>query len=288
MRDAILMFQNAITAMHRLSPNLEFVVLQTGYMIYGCHLLDNRPADSLRAPLSEDIPGLRLPNAFHHYYHQQLEWISEYAQNKSWNWCETRPDVIVGFNPRGNHLSLAKSLSIFLSLFKEIEGPNSRCPFPGSEKSWEAKSNDSSSDMIARQAIHLSLTLPLSRKGEAFNVADAKKAERWSSKWPQLCQYFDLVGTPPRSEEESVELSQYIETNLETWRQMEKKYHLKSSVAEFDRKLPGFEYSLLKLFDFDRQYDMTKIYETGFYDERTAMQAWGITFDRMRAAKIIP
>jgi hypothetical protein len=50
----------------------------------------------------------------------------------------------------------------------------------------------------------------------------------------------------------------------------------------------GFEYFLLTQFDFDRQYDMTKMYRTGFEEERDTKQSWGGVFDRMRAAKIIP
>jgi hypothetical protein len=40
--------------------------------------------------------------------------------------------------------------------------------------------------------------------------------------------------------------------------------------------------------DFDREYDMTKMYATGFEEERTPLDAWGVVFDRMRAAKMIP
>lgn len=40
--------------------------------------------------------------------------------------------------------------------------------------------------------------------------------------------------------------------------------------------------------DFDRQYDMTKMYATGFEEERTPLEAWSVVFDRMRAAKMIP
>jgi hypothetical protein len=41
--------------------------------------------------------------------------------------------------------------------------------------------------------------------------------------------------------------------------------------------------------DFDRHYDMTKMYDTtGFSEERDAAQAWWPVFDKMRAAKMIP
>lgn len=45
-------------------------------------------------------------------------------------------------------------------------------------------------------------------------------------------------------------------------------------------------------FDFDRQYDMTKMYSTPkdapFTEERSTEQAWGGVFDRMREGRLIP
>lgn len=45
-------------------------------------------------------------------------------------------------------------------------------------------------------------------------------------------------------------------------------------------------------FDFDRQYDMKKMYSTPrdlpFREQRSTMEAWGPVFDRMRGARLIP
>jgi hypothetical protein len=80
----------------------------------------------------------------------------------------------------------------------------------------------------------------------------------------------------------------YIRAHLETWKQMEKKHGLRCGIADSDIAFEGFDYFLLVKFDFDRQYNMTKMYATGFTEERSVMQAWGVVFDRMREAKIIP
>lgn len=161
-------------------------------------------------------------------------------------------------------------------------------------KSWTAKSNDSSSDMIARQTIHLSLNLPFSQKGEGFNVADAKSPSSWEQKWPQLASYFGLKGVGPvEHSEESLEVRSYINEHLEFWEVLfEVRLGLKGGIADSDLRFPGFEYFLLTQFDFDRQYDMTKMYNTPpekpFTEERSTMEAWGAVFDRMRKAKQIP
>jgi hypothetical protein len=289
LKDAVDMFRRSTTAMDRLSPALEFVVLQTGAKMYGCHLLENRPPQTeMPVPLSESSGRLKPPYHDMLFYHPQLDWVGGYAADKKWNWCDTRPDIIVGFVPNQNFYSLATVLGIFLSLYREV-GETKDCPFPGTSKSWVAKSHDSSSDMIARQTLHLSLTLPPERKGEGFNVADHPEPESWSTKWPRLCEYFGLKGTPPPSDGDSVEVRKYIQDHLDTWRTMEAKYDLKKGIADSDLTFKGFEYFLLTQFDFDRQYDMTKMYQTtGFQEKRSTIQAWGGVFGRMRAAKIIP
>ena len=285
-KDAVDMFRRSTTAVDHLCPKLEFVVLQTGAKMYGCHLLESRPTDYIHVPLAESQPRLRSPYGETLFYNPQLDWISSYAKDKSWNWCDTRPDIIIGFVPNQNFYSLGTVLGIYLTLYAEVEGRNAKCPFPGTEKSWNAKSNDSSSDMIARQTLFLSLNLGIDQKGEGYNVADAKHPETWSSKWPQLCSYFGLEGCAP--EGEAPEVRRYIHQHLDTWKRMEREYGLRSGIADSDLTFQGFEYFLLTQFDFDRQYDMTKMYATGFTEERSIMQAWGGVFDRMKKANIIP
>lgn len=57
-------------------------------------------------------------------------------------------------------------------------------------------------------------------------------------------------------------------------------------------ELTLLQYFLMIQFDFDRQYDMTKMYSTPkenpFTEERSTMEAWGGVFDRMREGRLIP
>lgn len=143
--------------------------------------------------------------------------------------------------------------------------------------------------MIARQTLHVSLTSPWKdRKGEAFNVADARQPSCWRQKWPVLCEYFGLKGVK-LPQDDPVEVRKYIRDHIDVWNKMEKKYGLQSGHADSPRTFPGFEYFLLTQFDTDRQYDMTKMYDAaGFTEERSTREAWGGVFDRMRKAKVIP
>jgi hypothetical protein len=82
------MFRRSTRAIDHLSPALEFVVLQTGAKMYGCHLLENHPTDYIHVPLKESHPRIKSPYAEALFYHPQLDWITSYAKDKSWNWCD--------------------------------------------------------------------------------------------------------------------------------------------------------------------------------------------------------
>ncbi|KAI4593137.1 hypothetical protein KJ359_010061 [Pestalotiopsis sp. 9143b] len=288
LEENVAMFRRATTALDHLSPALEFVSLQTGAKHYGCHLLENHPTDDIHVPLAESMPRLKQPHHDKLFYYPQLDWLKDYAADKKWYWNDTRPDIIIGFVPNQNFYSLGTVLGVYLSLWRELHGKGAECPFPGTTQSWKALSIDSSSDMIARQTLHVTLTPPWSeRKGEAFNVADARTPSSWETKWPALCSYFGLKSIK-LEEDNPVEVRSFIKANLGIWETMEKKYKLPSGHADNPRTVPGFEYFLLTQFDFDRQYDMSKMYGTGFTEERSTSQAWGCVFDRMREAKIIP
>ena len=282
------MLQRAVTAIDRLSSSLEFILVQTGSKAYGCHLLQNRP-DLMKTPLSETLPRLPAPWNEGLFYHPQLDWLKAYSADKEWGWIDTRPDIIVGFVPNQNFYSLGTVLGIYLSLRREIDGEGAECPFPGTEASWNALSHDSSAAMIARESIYLSLTSPWKdSQGEAFNVADAKEPSCWKEKWPTLCSYFGLKGVK-LPQDNPVEVRTYIREHIDVWKSMETKYGLESGHADSPLTYPGFEYFLLTQFDFDRQFDMTKMYEkTGFAEQRSTIQAWGAVFDHMRRAKVIP
>jgi hypothetical protein len=96
--------------------------------------------------------------------------------------------------PNQNFYSLGTVIAIYLALYAAVEGKGATCPFPGSSKSWVAKSNDSPADVIARQTIYLSLRDSQARKGDGYNVADAKTAADVEYKLASAMRMF----RPPR------------------------------------------------------------------------------------------
>ncbi|TDZ17350.1 Short chain dehydrogenase sirQ [Colletotrichum orbiculare MAFF 240422] len=283
-----ILLRRAITALDSLAPSLEFVVLQHGGRYYGLHLMEDRPTGDIHPPYKETMPMLAKPLRDELFYYAQLEWLEKFAADRQWGWCETRPDIVIGFTPAHNAYNLAGTVGVFCSLFRELHGEGAECPFPGTEKSWNAVWSHSSSDMLARQAIHISLTQPwCSRKGEAFNAADSLTASTWSKRWPEICSYFGLQGVK-LDQDDPIEMRSFIKGNSSAWEAMETKYNLRQGFADRPFETPSWEHIMMSQFDFDRPYDVAKIYGTGFSEERTTLQAWKPVFERMRRAKVIP
>jgi hypothetical protein len=154
---------------------------------------------------------------------------------------------IIGFVPNQNFYSLGTVVAYYLALYRHINGEGAECPYPGTSKAWKAKTILSCSEMIARQTLHLSLTLPLDRKGESFNVADAKHDTTWETDWPAICKYFGLKGTPPPDDSKDREVRKYIKDNFSTWEKLEKEKGLVSGLADSPMTFPGFEYFLFTM-----------------------------------------
>ncbi|PGH32521.1 hypothetical protein GX50_04695 [[Emmonsia] crescens] len=280
--------RKAVTLIDNLAPNLEFIQLQYGTFIYGTCFTDDF---YMPVPLSETLPPLRRPWADRLPYFNLSRWMEEFSDGKSWKWCETRPDDIIGFLPRPNGYNVAYPIAMFLSLYVYIHGKGAQCPFPGSFGGWKALSNDAGADMIAKSAIHLSLSSSTSINGQGFNVASSSVPWNWERKWPVICSWFGLDGTPPvdceRSETKTPGPDEYIRNHEEEYKKMAMEYGLKGWKVASPSMDGSENWGLTKL-NFDRQVDLQKIKATGYMDEESKAETWIRTLEQMRAAKVIP
>ena len=101
-----------------------------------------------------------------------------------------------------------------------------------------------------------------------------------------VCSYFGLKAMDPLSE--PIDMRDFIRDNMNAWLAMEKRYGLQSGHINGGRGMQISEKMLMTKFDFDRHFDMTKTYSTGFTEERSPKDTWWNVFDRMRKARIIP
>ncbi|CEL09747.1 hypothetical protein ASPCAL12877 [Aspergillus calidoustus] len=281
------LLKRAVTAVDKLSAKLEFVLLPTGVKAYGVHLLDKFPF-SANLPLSESLPPIPEPHKSNLFYYPQITLLQSLSSNKPWTYCEVMPDIVVGFVPNNNAYCLAQWLALYLSLYREINGPGAEVVFPGNMKSWGIKSNDSGQDIIARFAIHASLH-PAITSGERYNVADNARWSTWAVKWPVICEFFGLKGVAPENGP-GPDPSAYVAEHREEWFELERKYGLKGGRVGNEKSLSIVPQFLMGMFDFDRQLDMNKMHgawgET--VEETDVKGAWWTAFERFRAARIIP
>jgi len=223
------------------------------------------------------------------FYYNQVDYLASSCKGKVWKYAEVIPDMIVGFVPNNNIYCLAQTLATYLSLYAAVEGKGAECAFPGTEKSWVIKSNDSCQDLVAKFAIYASLHPDITH-GERYNTADNAVPSSWSKKWPIICEYFGLKGTPPPAGGSGPQPGKYIEDHLSDWKVLEKEKGLQTGRVGNERSFGGFQYFIMTMFDFDRDLDMSKVHKAwGSSKEETDVQgAWYTAFDRFRKAKIIP
>lgn len=282
------LISRAIKAVEQVSPNLKFVVLPTGTKAYGVHLLDKFPfANDL--PLSETLPRIPEPYASEMFYYSQTDMLSSMSRGKAWTWCDIIPDMIVGFVPNNNIYCLAQALSLYLSLYAHINGPGAEVAFPGTEVSWRNLSNDSSQDVCAKVAIVASLH-PEKSSEQRYNAADNARPSTWSAKWPIICDYFGLKGTPPPPGGSGPEPAAYLAEHGEEWKVLERKHGLVTGRVGNGRSYGGFPYFIMTMLSFDRQMDLTKCHEMmgDLAENVDTKTAWYTAFDRFKKAKIIP
>ncbi|KAH6976936.1 hypothetical protein BKA56DRAFT_632876 [Ilyonectria sp. MPI-CAGE-AT-0026] len=282
------LLSRAIRAVEGLAPNLKFVVLPTGTKAYGVHLIDDFPFKN-DLPLKESLPRIPEPHASQMFYYNQCDELAALSKGKAWTWCDVIPDVIVGFVPNNNIYCLAQALSLYLSLYAEINGKGSEVQFPGTEESWKILSNDSSQDIVAKVAIYASLH-PEKSSGKRYNAADSSKASSWSQKWPVICEYFGLKGVAPPAGGSGPQPTQYLADHIDQWKEVEKKYGLVTGRVGNERSFGGFPYFIMTMFNFDRHLDMSQVHEMWgeAKEEVDTKAAWWTAFDRFRKAKIIP
>lgn len=288
----IQLLERAVLATQAIAKNLKFVLLPTGTKAYGVQMLNDFPfANDL--PLSEDLPRIPEPWQSQNFYYNMCDWLEKESKGKGWTWCEIRPDMIPGFVPNNNVYCLAQTLATYLACYRELEGEGAECPFPGTETSWKNLSNDSSQDIIARFSIHCALNPETCGQGQAFNIADNSKPNSWSEKWPIICEFFGLKGTPPPPGGSGPAPGQYLSDHLQEWKDIEKKNGLATGRVGNDRSLAIFQAFIMTFLCFDRQLDLSKAHKAwssggGKVEEIDAKTCWWTAFQRFRDAKIIP
>ena len=272
----------AIKAITQLCPNLEFWTLQTGGKAYGTEFYGQKGIE-IKPPLKESNPRISEPYASKVFYYPQYDLLAQLSEGQKWDFCEIRPDVIVGFTPNSNGMGFAQALGIFLSMYASVEGQSAKIEFPGTEASWKALHSDTSQDVLARFHIYASLA-PEKVSEKAINVAD--EVTSWENVWPDICSYFGLKGVGPGQGPANKVLGvQWMMEHKAEWGQWVDQNGLKKSSIETS------SWELMAIVTgygvFDREYDLSLSKEVGFQEQTSTVAGYHLAFDRMRKAKII-
>lgn len=300
------MLEKAVVAVEALSPVFEYLVLPTGTKVnaplppllyhykqadscitqaYGIHLPGNFIfGDQL--PLRESLPRIPEPHASEMFYYWETDALTRLSEGKKWTWCEVRPDLVVGFVPNDNSHCLAQTLGIYLSLYRHVRGEGSEVPWPGTTKSYNVLSSQTSQDIMARFSIWASLNPEKTGGGEAFNVIDSNQASTWAERWSLICSLFGLKGVAFR--EDAMKPSDFMEKHRAEWDEVATIHGLRSGLLDNKVANPFFFDNILSFFDYDHQISADKIYKTGFTESWDEKKSWSLAFERFRKINVLP
>ena len=237
-------------------------------------------------PLRESHPRIPEPWASDIFYYSQYDRLVELSRGKKWTFTEVRPDGIPGFAPGSNAMNLAQGIGLYLTVYHAVRGGGAEVPFPGYEHGYHSTHTDSFQDIISKFEIFAALNKERCGGGEPFNVADGKSVT-WAGVWPQLAEHFDLVGVGPVKEEsDKVGIENFVKQHRGVWADIARKHGLREEVL--DEQNWAFVHFMLVQYDFDRQYDLSKIRDVGFAEEIETAEGYKIAWERMRRAKILP
>lgn len=270
----------AVSATERVAAGLRSVVLQTGGKGYG---LEFPKQVSIMPPLKETNPRIPEPYASKIFYYTQYDLLKKMSEGKAWTFSEVRPDGIVGFVPGSNAMNMAQGIAIYLSIYKVVKGEGATVPFPGHEHGYHSKHSDTFQDILAKMEIFAAVNTDKCGDGGVFNVADGQTVS-WSQVWPRLCEHFGLVGGGPVAGSTAIE--SFVKEHKAVWINMAEKYGLKKNLVE--EQGWGHTHFMMVDFDFDRQYDLSKARSVGFDEAIDTAEGYFISWERMRAAKILP
>lgn len=237
-------------------------------------------------PLRESHPRIPEPWAGNIFYYSQYDRLVELSRGKRWTFTEVRPDGIPGFAPGSNAMNLAQGIGLYLTVYRAVRGAGAEVPFPGFEHGYHSKHTDSFQDIISKFEIFAALDKERCGGGASFNVADGK-AVTWAEVWPQLAAHFGLIGAGPvKDESDKLSIEDFVRQHKGTWTNIAQEHGLRVEVL--DEQNWAFVHFMLVQFDFDRQYDLSKIREVGFTEEIETAEGYKIAWERMRRAKILP
>lgn len=176
-----LLFENFLTALLEVSPNLENCTLQTGGKHYHVHLY---PVPS---PAREEEP--RWEASIDNFYFPQEDFLVTKQKGQRWSWNVVRPEAIIGTTLKPNGMNSALTYALYFIVCKELD---LEAKMPTNQIYWNGYDDSSYAPLIADLTIFASTNPKCAN--EAFNIVNGDYF-CWRYMWPRLAAYFGATAT---------------------------------------------------------------------------------------------
>jgi nucleoside-diphosphate-sugar epimerase len=170
------LFENFLSALLEVSPDLENCTLQTGGKHYNVHLY---PVPS---PAREEEP--RREASIDNFYFPQEDFLVAKQKGQRWSWNVIRPEAIIGTTLKPNGMNSALTYALYIIVCKEL---GHEAKMPTNQLYWNGYDDSSYAPLIADLTIFASTNPKCAN--EAFNIVNGDYF-CWRYMWPRLATYF--------------------------------------------------------------------------------------------------
>jgi nucleoside-diphosphate-sugar epimerase len=257
------MLVNSVSAIDRVAPGLERVVLVTGTKYYGSHL------GPFKTPAREDDLRHEGPD----YYFDQIDWLTAFQRGKRWSWTELRPQTLCGFAP-GTAMSIIPVIAVYASILKALGRPLS---FPGS--AWTSLYQVTESSHMANAALWAA-TEPRCAN-QAYNITNGDYF-RWQHVWPKIAQVFDMPAAGPAPQK----LVEFMADKAPLWDELVRRHGLKPFRFAEVVAWPFGDYVFNC--NWDVMTSTVKARQHGFHEVVDSEEMFSRLLGRFRAERIVP
>lgn len=256
---------NSVSAIDRVAPALQRVVLVTGTKYYGTHL------GPFKTPARESDPRHLPPN----YYFDQIDWLTAFQRGRPWHWTELRPQTLCGFAP-GTPMSIVPVIAVYAAICKELGLP---LRFPGKPGAWRSIYQVTDSAHFASAALWAA-TDPRCA-GQAYNITNGD-CFRWCNLWPRFADVFEM----PWAEPQTISLTAQMADKAPLWDAMVRRHGLQPFAFDQVAAWPFGDYVFGS--DWDVLSNLTKSRQHGFHDVVDSEEMFVRLLGQFRRDRIVP
>lgn len=277
------LFENFLSALVAVAPNLENCTLQTGGKYYNVHL------SPVPTPAREGEP--RIGPASANFYFPQEDFLAEKQRGQKWSWNVIRPEAIIGHTSKPNGMNSALTYALYFLVCKELEH---EAAMPTNQLYWSGADDCSDAMLIAEFSVWAS-TNPRCAN-QAFNVVNGDYFS-WRYMWPRIANYLGAKASsdqtfqkPPPKEgqvQQEFSLAEWAQDKRPVWDRLCEKANMPEAKATWDAGTWQYQDWV-----FQRAWSATlsfnKAREFGWTGYRDSYKSIVGAFDSFRKARQIP